>query len=55
MRGGDLIYAGKTDKTIQRDLNWLAEQGYITRAGEVVKANFAVLTAFLPRHADRRG
>ncbi len=41
-------YAGKTPKTIQRDLNALAEAGLILREGRKVKACREIILAFLP-------
>ena len=41
-------YAGKTPKTVQRDLNALAEMGLIARDGRKVRARREVILAFLP-------
>jgi len=41
-------YAGKTAKTIQRDLNALAEMELLTREGRKVRARREVILAFLP-------
>ena len=39
-------YAGKTDKTITRDLNALDEMGLITRSRHIVMANKGIMDAF---------
>ena len=41
-------YAGKTPKTVQRDLNALVEMGLIARDGRKVRARREVILAFLP-------
>lgn len=41
-------YAGKTSKTVQRDLNALVELGLIARDGRKVRARREVILAFLP-------
>ncbi|MCX6865064.1 MAG: Fic family protein, partial [Verrucomicrobia bacterium] len=41
-------YAGKTAKTLQRDLNALVEMGLIARDGRKVRARREVILAFLP-------
>ena len=41
-------YAGKTPKTVQRDLNTLVEMGLIARDGRKVRARREVILAFLP-------
>jgi len=41
-------YAGKTPKTVQRDLNALAEMGLIARDGRRVRARREVILVFLP-------
>ncbi len=41
-------YAGKTSKTVQRDLNALVEMGLIIRDGRRVRARREVILAFLP-------
>jgi Fic family protein len=41
-------YAGKTSKTVQRDLNALVEMGLIARDGRRVRARREVILAFLP-------
>jgi Fic family protein len=41
-------YAGKTAKTVQRDLNALVEMGLILREGRKVRARREVILAFLP-------
>jgi Fic family protein len=41
-------YAGKTPKTVQRDLNALLEMGLISRDGRKVRARREVILAFLP-------
>ena len=41
-------YAGKTAKTLQRDLNALVEMGLIVRDGRKVRARREVILAFLP-------
>ena len=42
------VYAGKTSKTVQRDLNALVEMGLIARDGRRVRAQREVILAFLP-------
>ena len=39
-------YAGKTDKTITRDLNMLVQLGLIIRTGNLIRANTTILRAF---------
>ena len=48
-------YAGKTSKTVQRDLNTLVEMELIAREGRKVRARREVILAFLPlrRQPDR--
>lgn len=41
-------YAGKTSKTVQRDLNALVEMGLILRDGRKVRARCELILAFLP-------
>ncbi|HYG36944.1 MAG TPA: Fic family protein [Clostridia bacterium] len=41
-------YAGKTSKTVQRDLNALVEMGLILRDGRKIRARREVILAFLP-------
>ena len=41
-------YANKTEKTLTRDLNWLAQQGLIVRQGRQYWANKAFMRAFTP-------
>jgi len=41
-------YAGKTSKTVQRDLNALVDMGLILREGRKVRARREVILAFLP-------
>lgn len=41
-------YAGKTSKTVQRDLNALLEMGLIARDGRRIRARREVILAFLP-------
>ncbi len=41
-------YAGKTSKTVQRDLNELVQMGLITRDGRKIRARREVILAFLP-------
>ena len=40
-------YAGKTDKTITRDLNALSEMGLITRTRQSIAAKKGILDAFV--------
>ena len=42
------VYATKTSKTVQRDLNALVEMGLIVRDGRKVRAQREVILAFLP-------
>lgn len=46
-------YAGKTDKTVQRDLNLLQDMGLIERTQKGVRAKPEIMRAFLPfkRHS----
>ncbi len=47
-------YAGKTRKTLTRDLNWLAQERLIARAGRAYRANIGLMWAFVPHlQADR--
>ena len=48
-------YAGKTSKTIQRDLNALAASGLIVRQPRAVRAKKEVLFAFLPISKNLQG
>jgi DeoR/GlpR family transcriptional regulator of sugar metabolism len=41
-------YAGKTDKTVQRDLNELEQMGLIRKSAKGVWANIELILAFLP-------
>ena len=41
-------YAGRTSKTVQRDLNALVEIGLIVRESRKVRARREVILAFLP-------
>jgi Fic family protein len=41
-------YAGKTSKTVQRDLNMLASHHLVHRDGRKIKANRELILAFLP-------
>lgn len=41
-------YADKTNKTLTRDLNWLAQEGLIVRQGRQYWANKALMRAFTP-------
>jgi hypothetical protein len=41
-------YAGKTSKTVQRDLNVLASHQLVHRDGRKIKANRELILAFLP-------
>ncbi len=41
-------YAGKTAKTVQRDLNTLVEMGLLARDGRSIRARREVILAFLP-------
>lgn len=43
------MYAGKTPKTLSRDLNRLAEKGFVERGEEGVRARKEIILAFLPR------
>lgn len=45
-------YAGKTDKTVTRDLNALQNMGLITRMRGAFRANKSIVEAFLPVKAD---
>ncbi len=48
-----LAYAGKTQKTISRDLNELKRMNLILREGRRIKANKALILAFLPARARK--
>ena len=48
-----LEYAGKTPKTVTRDLNLLEERGLIVRTAGGFMPNLDLVRAFLPAHADR--
>ena len=41
-------YAGKTSKTVQRDLNTLETMGFTTREGRKVRAQREIILSFLP-------
>lgn len=45
-------YAGKTDKTVQRDVNKLIEMGLIRRDGKGVRITSELMSAFLPATLD---
>jgi len=45
-------YAGKTRKTLSRDLNGLAHMGLIIQSDKLVKANKDLILAFLPSRVD---
>jgi Fic family protein len=52
------LYAGRTSKTITRDLNALTNMNLILRRGKKVRPNAAILTQFLPDQVgnpDRMG
>jgi hypothetical protein len=42
-------YAGKTDKTVLRDVSELEEMGLIEKSGKSVRAKTEIVRAFLPR------
>lgn len=44
-------YAGKTQKTITRDLNYISEMGLIRKDRSRVRANKEIILAFLPQRA----
>jgi len=46
-------YAGKTSKTLQRDLNALVEMGLVSRQDRMVRAQREVILAFLPLQSRR--
>ena len=48
-------YAGKTAKTLTRDLNAVEEMGLIERAHRSVRANKRLILAFLPARASEEG
>lgn len=48
-----LEYAGKTPKTVTRDLNLLEERELIVRTAGGFMPNLDLVRAFLPAHADR--
>lgn len=45
-------YAGKTPKTVSRDLNYLASLSLIDRSTKGIRPNRSLITAFLPPRAD---
>lgn len=45
-------YAGKTDKTIQRDINLLIQMGLIEKTREGIRARTEIMRAFLPQKRD---
>lgn len=46
------LYAGKTDKTVTRDLNWLLEEGLIERRPHGYRARVELMLSFRPPRAD---
>ena len=42
------LYAGRTSKTLTRDVNELVKMGLIVREGKTLQANGAILSQFLP-------
>src|SRR5690606_25139784 len=49
----DSAYAGKTTKTMMRDLNELQKMNLIVREGKGYRANKEIVLAFLPEKVDR--
>lgn len=45
-------YAGKTDKTVQRDVNALLQMGLVQKTKEGVRARIEIMRAFLPQKRD---
>ena len=46
------LYAGKTDKTVTRDLNWLLQQGLIEQRPHGYRALVELMLSFRPARAD---
>ena len=46
-------YADKTDKTLTRDLNWLAQKKLIVRKGKTWMANIGIMRAFCDLEPER--
>ena len=46
-------YADKTDKTLTRDLNWLAQKKLIVRKGKAWMANIGIMRAFCDLEPER--
>jgi len=42
-------YAGKTDKTVMRDINYLVEMGLVKKTKKHIRANIEIMSAFLPK------
>ena len=49
------LYAGKTDKTLTRDINWLLHEDLIERRGGGYRARVDRMRSFLPPRADGTG
>ena len=47
------LYAGKTDKTVTRDLNWLMQQRLIEKRPHGYRARVDLMLSFRPPRADR--
>ena len=47
------LYAGKTDKTLTRDINWLLHEDLIERSGGGYRARVDRMRSFRPPRADR--
>ena len=48
------VYSGKTDKTIDRDVNYLQEQNLIRKEGAYISANRTQILSFLPVRASQK-
>ena len=46
------LYAGKTDKTVTRDLNWLRQQDLIEKRPHGYRARVERMLAFRPARAE---
>jgi DNA-binding HxlR family transcriptional regulator len=46
------MYAGKTTKTLTRDINQLVTAGLLAREGNAVRPRIETMLAFLPLRAE---
>jgi Fic family protein len=47
-------YAGKTDKTVMRDINYLVEIGLVKKTKKGIRPNIEIMSAFLPKTRPNR-